>query len=276
MPVYPKAWGRQGRNVRKSLQGWLEKRERHVGARQWARLAEIAGNGGAVALDAELRDEAQELQDDLARFLQHADAALLSQRSEPYATQFPLGTDWIWRPVLLRGAVAPRALVAPESGRQLGGEVALWHDCPHRAVILQQIHGRGGANQAPYGVRLEVMGFAGSYLSLSLDLPDDIPGGLGRDQILRMDARLSAERAITVYARLNLTQGPDTMTLLRKLDAPIKGDGCRRMAEFDLDYAGLATRPVERAWLDMIFEAPLMNAVTLDELILSRHPRAQV
>lgn len=260
----------------RSLQDWLEKRGRQSGARQWSRLATAAERGTARALDTGLRDEARALRDELSLYLQYSDAALLRRRSELHIAQFPPGTDWVWRPALLRGQVAPRALVAPESGRRLGDEVALWHDCPHRAVILQQILGRDGADLAPYAVRLEVMGFAGSYLSLSLDLPGDIPDGLGRGLILRMDARFAAERPITVYARLNLTQGPDTMTLLRKLDGPVAGGGCGRVAEFDLDYAGLAARPVERAWLDLIFEAPVMNAVTLGELVLSRRPRAQV
>jgi len=266
---------RRGRNVSRSLQDWLERRGRQGAARQWSRLAAAAKGGGPCAFDTGLRDEARTLQDDLARFLHYSDAALTCRRGALHPAQCPPGTDWFWRPALLRGEVAPRVLVAPESGRRLGDEVALWHDCPHRAVILQQIRGCG-ADLAPYAVRLEVMGFAGSYLSLSLDLPDDIPGGLGRDQILRMDGWFAAERPITVYARLNLTQGPDRMPMLRKLDGPLSGGDCRRTVEFDLDYAELTARPVQRAWLDLIFEAPLMNAVTLGELILSRHPRAQV
>ena len=44
----------------------------------------------------------------------------------------------------------------------------------------------------------------------------------------------------------------------------------------DLGYAELSARSVEKAWLDLIFEAPFMNAVGLRDVILSRHPRAQI
>lgn len=250
-----------------SVQGWLDRRGRHSAARQWSRLAGLGGGAHAG-----LRDEARALHADLARFLQLADAAL---PRDPQPAGLPPGTDWHWRPPLLGGAALPQGLVAPDSGQRLGEGVALWHDCPHRAVILRQIRNRRG-DLAPYAARLEVMGFSGSYLSLALDLPGDIPGGLGREQILRLEAQFAAERPVTVYARLNLAQGPDTMTMLRQLGDPLAGPDCRRLTEFDLDYAGLSARPVERAWLDLIVEAPAMNALTLGELLLSRHPRAQV
>ncbi|MFN3527036.1 MAG: DUF6478 family protein [Paracoccus sp. (in: a-proteobacteria)] len=33
---------------------------------------------------------------------------------------------------------------------------------------------------------------------------------------------------------------------------------------------------MEKAWVDVIFESPAMNAVALRDIVLSRHPRAQM
>ncbi len=86
---------------------------------------------------------------------------------------------------------------------------------------------------------------------------------------------MDAERPITIYARINLVQGPNTETMLRQLGHPAEGMGARRRAEFDLAYADLANRPIERAWLDLIFEQPHLNAVGINDVLVSHHPRAQ-
>ena len=46
------------------------------------------------------------------------------------------------------------------------------------------------------------------------------------------------------------------------------------MVEFDLAYSGLDENRVERAWLDLIFEAPEMNQVMLRDLNMARYRRA--
>ena len=99
---------------------------------------------------------------------------------------------------------------------------------------------------------------------------------LAGHHILRLEATLQAERPIAVYARLNIQQGPNTETILRKMGDDIAGRQCRRVVEFDLGYATLSQRSVDKAWMDIIFEAPQMNAVALRDAILSRHPRAQI
>ena len=177
------------------------------------------------------------------------------------------------------------AVLAPMSGvtdmpfrravRRAGGGL-LVTEMVASAAILRQVRNRQGTDLAHYGLSLEVMGFSGGYLSLSLDLPDAMQEDLGRDHVLRVDAQLSAERAMTVYGRINIAQGPDTASMLRQLDHPIEGRNNPRVVEFDLAYADLAGRPADKVWLDLIFEAPAMNAVTLTDLVMSRHPRAQI
>ena len=48
------------------------------------------------------------------------------------------------------------------------------------------------------------------------------------------------------------------------------------MVEFDLAYTKLNEKRVEKLWLDLIFEGPEMNQVTLRDLTFSRRPRAEL
>ena len=46
--------------------------------------------------------------------------------------------------------------------------------------------------------------------------------------------------------------------------------------EFDLAYSELNDNKVDRAWMDLIFEGPEMNQITLRDLTMVRRPRAQM
>lgn len=240
---------------------------------EWARLADRQERRPRP-VDPALRDRAQMLHRHLGRFLQASDPWMLRPAALA-GFDLPPGTDWQWRPRLLRGQVVPRAVAAPESGCRLGEDAALWHDCPHAALILGQAVQPGPGQGPRYRLGIEMLGFSGSFLSLALDLPQDGLPGLTAGRILQLDAVLDAERPITLYARLNLVQGPNTETMLRQLGAPLDGRHARRRAEFDLAYAGLSNRPVDRAWLDLIFEQPRMNAVGLTDALVSHRPRTQ-
>ncbi|MBK4216208.1 hypothetical protein JJJ17_09755 [Paracoccus caeni] len=254
--------------------GWLGRKMRESAGRQWANLAQRALRSRRSP-DIHLCDEARLLHADLTRFLQRADA-LQEGRKGQTLPDLPPGTDWKWQLLSMRGGISPAAVIGPQSGRRFGSELALWHDCARHALILRQLPNRTRPVHPAFGLQLEILGFSGSYLSLSLDLPDEILTGLDRRQVLRLDTIMQAERAITVYARLNLVQGPNTETILRQMGHPIDGPNAQRNVEFDLAYADLAEQPVSKVWLDLIFEKPNMNAVTIHDLILSRHPRAAV
>ncbi|WP_372801812.1 DUF6478 family protein [Paracoccus seriniphilus] len=253
----------------------LSQMVRDRAAIEWARQTEKLSRSQRRPAP-ELMDEAADLHRTLSRFLQLSDSRVSRAGSRADLLDLPSGTDWHWRPLCLRGRLTPTALAAPKTARRLGDELAIYHDCSHRALILRQIRNRRATDVAAYGLALEVMGFSGSYLSLSLDLPSEVGQGLGKHNVLRLDAQLGAERDITVYGRLNIAQGPNTETVLRQLGEPISGQNCQRVAEFDLGYADLNRRPVDKVWLDLIFEAPYMNAVTLSDALLSRHVRAEM
>jgi len=59
---------------------------------------------------------------------------------------------------------------------------------------------------------------------------------------------------------------------LRRFEA---GHYSRQVTEFDLAYIPMNEKRLEKIWLDLIFEAPRMNAVEIRELFFSRHLRAQ-
>lgn len=250
-------------------------------ARQWAALSHALRQDAAPLPDARLRNEARALSRDLAIILQHSDPRSFRDGFRDGATlaamALPAGTDWRWRPSLFCGAATTPALIAPESGQQLGHEIALWHDDDASpALILRQRQNARAADLAPFGLRLEAFGFEGSYLSLSLDLPGDVPQGLSTNHILRVEADLGFEAPVTGYARLNISQGPNVAQIVQKLTDPAMTDSARRYVEFDLAHADLTPRPVDKLWLDLIFEAPRMTVIDLHDLVLSRHMRADI
>ena len=46
--------------------------------------------------------------------------------------------------------------------------------------------------------------------------------------------------------------------------------------EFDLAYCDLNEKRIEKAWLDLIFEGPAMNQITLRDVTMCRYPRAEI
>ncbi|MBU2956315.1 DUF6478 family protein [Paracoccus sp. 1_MG-2023] len=254
---------------------WISQRIRSRAAQQWTSLLDSVQRRRRQVPEG-LRDEARDLRQVLGRFLQATDEFAPGIRDSLHRMELPDGTDWRWRPNIMQTRISDAELIAPRGDLWLSEEVALFHDCEARALMLKQVRNRLATDLAGYGLRLEVMGFSGSFLSFSLTLPPEALADLGGHHIVRLHSVLQAERPITVYARLNIQQGPNTETVLRQMGDPIDGANCQRLVEFDLGYADLSQRSVHKAWIDLIFEAPYMNAVALRDVVLSRHPRAQI
>lgn len=256
--------GRLGRWVRHRVEAWWED-----AARQAATLP-------AGSLRRRLA-HADRLRRTLDGFAAVARPRLLDGQAEPVLVDVPLGTDVIWRPALWRGAVSPVGVVASDSDTHLGNDVALYHDCPLRELILRQVPMADPHASAPYGVRVEVMGFAGDFLSLAIQLPPALIQGLRRDHVVRVHLRACTERPIQLYARLNIRHGPNVEHVLRGLPRIAPGlQGGETDAEFDLHDSEINEKRVESGWLDLIFERPQMNAVTLADVVVLRHPRADL
>ena len=137
-------------------------------------------------------------------------------------------------------------------------------------ITARQVRNQREEDLAPFGLRLDVFRFDGSFLSLVIDLPEQAAAGLRRTDIIRLGAIVDAEKPLEIFARLNVKHGPNTEQMV--LELPIDQDEVT--VEFDLAYTELNERRIERLWLDLIFEGPEMNQVTLRDLTLCRYPRA--
>jgi hypothetical protein len=176
--------------------------------------------------------------------------------------------DWIWRPALWTAPSLPRAWDAAASPRALGAEVTLFHDCPRGEISVRQTRGAG----PPFALALDIYAFRGSYLSLALALPPPAIAGLRRRHVIRIDLRLRAERAATLYARLNIQRGAAPATIVREL--PRAPDAA--FVDFDLATLRTDVSRAERLWIDLILDSPAANRILLEDICLSRRPRAEL
>ncbi|TFL18077.1 DUF6478 family protein [Jannaschia formosa] len=189
-------------------------------------------------------------------------------RSDPAVTDRPALCDWAWRPPVW---AAPQPGVpgrAAPGGHALALGCTLFHDDPGGAVSARQVATPGGP--APFALTLEVGAFAGSYLSLALDLPADAARSATRRDIFRLAVAVAAPPAL--YARLNLRHGPNTEALTDHL----RPDGTVWAVELDLGFTPLGPGGVEAAWIDLSFDVPSGMALTLADLTLTRRPRAEL
>ncbi|MGR3802734.1 DUF6478 family protein [Marinibacterium profundimaris] len=237
--------------------------------RRWRRLARAA----QTASLSELRDqrtEARQLRHHLDRLIHVADGRLALPAIGTNAFHRPPGTDWAWRPEAWRGPLGRPGLAAAESRASLGEGLTLFHDCATSELTLRQIRNLREEDLAPFGLRMDVFRFDGSFLSLVVDLPEAAVQGLTRDHLIRMTTIVEVEKPLEIFARLNVQHGPNTEQIVRE----ISPDRSEAMVEFDLAYSKLNEKRVEHAWVDLIFEGPEMNQVVLRDLTFARLPRA--
>ncbi|MGC1496260.1 MAG: DUF6478 family protein [Sulfitobacter sp.] len=238
---------------------------------RWARAARLAATTELPALRRQ-RSRARLLKTHLDRLIHTADERLALPMIGSTSFPKPHNADWSWRPELWRGPLPTPGLSSVQTKSMLGDEVTLFHDCEYSELTLRQLRNLREADLAPYGLRLDVFKFDGSFLSLVVDLPDAGVLGLKRTHLLRMDAIVEMEKPLEIFARLNIRHGPNTEQIVREL--PLSEENIR--VEFDLAYSNLNEKRVERAWIDLIFEGPQMNQVILRDLTFSRRPRAHL
>ncbi|WP_444463779.1 DUF6478 family protein [Rhodobacter capsulatus] len=238
---------------------------------RWSRAARLAAALGPGPLR-QLRDDARALRRELDRVLFLAEGRLAMPPDGADGILRPLGCDWVWRPDLWCGPVVPSGLVGAESRSRIGADVTLFHDCRDSEITLRQIRNTRPQDRAPFGLRLDVFRFEGSFLSLVLDLPEDGVAGLKRTHLIRLAMSVELERPIEIFCRLNVKHGPNTDQLVREM--PL-GSGTD-FVEFDLAYTKMNEKRVEKIWVDLIFEGPQMNQIQLRDLTFARHPRADI
>tara|TARA_R100001369_G_scaffold51209_1_gene78011 strand:- start:329 stop:1102 length:774 start_codon:yes stop_codon:yes gene_type:complete len=238
---------------------------------KWARTARMARSADLSGLRRQ-RLRARQLKAHLDQLIHIADERLALPMEGSTSFPKPHNADWAWRPELWRGPLPNPGLSGVRNRAMLGNEVTLFHDCEFSELTLRQLRNLREADLAPYGLRMDVFRFDGSFLSLVIDLPNGGVEGLKRTHLLRMDMIVELEKKIEIFARLNIKNGPNTEQIVRELD--LSQD--QTVVEFDLAYSNMNERRVEAAWIDLIFEGPEMNQIVLRDLTFSRRPRAQI
>ncbi|OAN77215.1 hypothetical protein A8B82_13525 [Sulfitobacter sp. EhC04] len=251
--------------------GFLDGKVFSRNIQRWARAARLAEKADLPLLRRQ-RNRARLLKSHLDKLIHTADERLALPMIGSTSFPKPHNADWAWRPELWRGPLPTPGISSVQTKSLLGNEVTLFHDCEYSELTLRQLRNLREADLAPYGLRLDVFKFDGSFLSLVIDLPEEGVTGLKRTHLLRMDAIVELEKPLEIFARLNIRHGPNTEQIVREL--PLDEESHR--VEFDLAYSNLNEKRVDRAWIDVIFEGPQMNQVILRDLTFSRRPRAHL
>lgn len=244
----------------------------HKGALRWWRHAARQARRSDLSTLRKYRQRARQLRTYLNEVIFAAEERLALPVVGSDSFPKPFGTDWAWRPELWRGPVPTLGLSSVQSKSMLGREVTVFHDCAHSELTLRQLRNLREADLAPFGLRLDVFRFDGSFLSVVVDLPQEGMTGLTKDHLIRVDTIVELEKPIEIFARLNVKHGPNVEQFVREL--PLTDENV--MVEFDLAYSNLNEKRIEKAWLDIIFEGPEMNQVILRDLTFSRRLRAAI
>lgn len=237
--------------------------------RRWRRAARNAGLANLSDLRRQ-RNQARELRAHLDHLVHVADGRLALPLIGSSFFPKPHGTDWSWRPEVWRGPLPMAGISSAPTRSMLGSEATLFHDCDFSELTLRQLRNTREEDLAPYGLRMDVFKFDGSFLSLVINLPSEAADGLTRAHLLRLDTIIETEKPLEIFARLNIRNGPNTEQIVRELPLNEKNV----MVEFDLAYSRLNEKRIEKIWLDLIFEAPDMNQIILRDLTFCRHRRA--
>lgn len=225
-----------------------------------------------------LRSSARQLRGQLDQVIRVADSRLALPMVGSNAFPKPLYCDWSYRPEMWRMPIAPIGIAAAETKSTFGEEVTLFHDCRSSELTMRQVRNTRESDLAPFGLRMDVFRFDGSFLSLVIELPPEAVQGLKQRHLVRMNAVVEMEKKLEIFSRLNIKHGPNTEQLVRELPFTDLdgGDRTEVEVEFDLAYTKMNEKRVERIWVDLVIENPEMSQVVVRDINFSRRPRAEV
>lgn len=250
---------------------FFDKLQKRRSLRRWTKIAEQAGAIDLGTLRG-IRTDAKLLQRQLDRVVNTVDSRLTLPMIGSNSFPKPMGTDWSYRPEIWRGPLRAAGAVAVETKTPIGSEASIFHDCKVSELTVRQIRNTREKDLAPFGLRMDVFHFDGSFLSLVIDLPPDAVAGLERRHLIRMACIVELEKPLEIYARLNVKHGPNVEQVVREL--PLNEEEI--FVEFDLAYTRMNEKRVEKMWVDLIFEGPELNQIILRDVNLSRRPRAEL
>ncbi|MES2846652.1 MAG: DUF6478 family protein [Pseudomonadota bacterium] len=253
------------------LDGLMDRLVQRIGLKRWARLAELAPAADLESLRVH-RARARQLRRQLDRVIHNADHRLTLPLIGSNAGKKPPGTDWSWRPDLWKGSIPVLGIASAPAKAAICDGATLFHDCRRSELTVRQVRNTRASDIAPFGFQMDVFRFDGSFLSLVLDLPEEAVRGLRLRHLIRVDAVVEMEKPLEIFVRLNIKHGPNTEQIVREL--PLGTDEV--MVEFDLAYTKANEKRIDKMWLDVIFEGPEMNQITLRDVMVSRRPRAEL
>ncbi|MDE3120235.1 MAG: hypothetical protein KGK00_00555 [Paracoccaceae bacterium] len=239
--------------------------------RRWTRTADEVAMLDHAGLRS-VRSRARALKRQLDRVIHETDDRLTLPMIGSSAMRRPEGADWSWRPEPWRARLPVPGMAEIGNRTEAAPGVTLFHDCRLSELSLRQIRNQREADLAPFGMRLDVFRFDGSFLSLAIGLPPAAVAGLRRKHIIRLDTIVEVEKPLEIFARLNVKHGPNVEQIVREL--PLGAQEV--MVEFDLAHTQMNEKRVEGMWVDLIFEGPRMNQITLRDVTLCRRPRAEL
>ena len=239
--------------------------------KRWISYGDQAGQADVETLS-RLTQWARMLRRNLDRVIHAAEFRLALPLIGSNAMKKPLGTDWSWRPELWKGPLSVPGMASVPDRAPIGEGTTIFHDCRKSELTVRQIRNTRESDIAPFGFRMDMFRFDGSFLSLVLDLPEEAARGLKLRHLIRLDVIAEMEKPLEIFARLNIKHGPNVEQIVREL--PLAEEEV--MVEFDLAYSKINEKRVEKLWVDLIFEGPEMNQVILRDVTLSRRPRAEL
>ncbi|MEM9247651.1 MAG: DUF6478 family protein [Pseudomonadota bacterium] len=178
----------------------------------------------------------------------------------PAGLAWPPGTTWAWRPPVWRGRQAEAGLLS--SGQELGPGIKVFHSADDGVLRAET------GERAPLSLHMS----AGEFASLVIDLDADALRALTPRRIVRLAGLGSMTGPGRVYGRMNLRHGPNIASQTREADL---ASGTLDVA-FDLSRIGLDHARIAQGWVDLMVAQPQETVLTLRDLALSCHPRAEL
>lgn len=255
----------------RQMTGLLDQLRQKMAMKRWQSAVQNADTLDHSSLRS-VRSQARQMRQVLDRLLHLTEGRMTRPLAGADAIQKPLHCDWAYRPELWRGPLSRASKSSVASKTDIGSEATVFHDSSLSEITVRQLRNANESDLAPYGVKLDVLGFDGSFLSLVIGLPQSAVDGLKRNHLVRLTIAAESEAPVKMFARMNVQHGPNTEQLVRAL--PL--DDKETIVEFDLAYTNLSEKRVDRMWVDIVVENPEMNQVILRDVTFSRRPRAEV
>lgn len=222
-------------------------------------------------------DELRQARRDLERARQivvqadHLTETAIAENEALQPIEAPEHCDWSFRPSPWMKPISPHGRVGFQSPTPIDDVVTLYHDCTSPELGYRQI--RNARSQGlRYALSVEIYRFTGSFISIVQDLPASAARQLTLSHYFTVKLAVESEQELELFARLNLQNGPNTEQMVREM-ALHNGVA---LAEFDLAYANVNEKRVEKIWLDLILEAPRMNRLVIWDMTVARALRADV